>query len=293
MASLKSKFAQMGEGKSGEQFHFLKQDKPQLLDLPIESIERDPEQPRKEVGDIEDLKASIREHGIIQPVTVSLLPGEERYRLIAGERRFTAAKEIGLETISCIVRSIEEHHRLEVQLIENIHRKDLSPVEEALTYRRLMDDFGLSQRQLSERLGRSLAGINQTLRILSLPEPILEGVQTSEHVTKSVLLEIAKLETEAEQMAFYEQARLGNLTVKAARLSKEKLAKPNKAVAPRSKVPILTKTASVTLVFMKSEVSPQEVVEALTEALRIARKDAKDSGASLSEYDSPEDPLKN
>jgi len=193
MASLKKKFESIGQGEVGLTFDPLATDVARLAILPIEQVEPDPDQPRKDVGDIEDLKASIIAHGIIQPCIVSVVE-EDRYRLIAGERRYTAAKAAGLKTIPCVVRTVEEHHKLEIQIIENIHRKELNPVEEAHAYQRLIEEFSLSQRQLAARLGKSPASINETLRILTLPADMMESVRTSERLTRSVLLEIAKEE---------------------------------------------------------------------------------------------------
>lgn len=271
MASLKKKFQSIADGEVELGFDPLATDKARLADLPIEQVEPDPDQPRKDVGDIEDLKASIKEHGILQPCIVSVV-AEDRYRLIAGERRFTAAKAIGLKTVPCIVRTVEEHKRLEVQLVENIHRKELSPVEEATTYKRLVDEFQLSQRQLATRLGRSPAAINQTLRILSLPAQILEGAQSNERISRSVLLEIAKLDTEAEQLKLYERAKDGLLTVKTAR---EKKAPDSKPPIARFRYPITTKSANVTVVFDRDEATLDEVESALSEALREVKRRAK------------------
>lgn len=273
MAGLKKKFESIAQGGSTLGFDPLASDVARLAMLPIEQVEPDPDQPRKVVGNIDDLKASISEHGILQPCIVSIV-AEDRYRLIAGERRYTAAKAIGLKTIPCIVRTIEEHRRLEVQLIENIHRKELSPVEEATTYRRLMTEFKLSQRQLAERLGKSAAAINQAVRILSLPAAILEAANHNENLTRSVLLEIAKLETEPEQVKLFERAKAGLLTVKAAR---EKKAGDEREPAIRFRYPITTANASVTVTFPQENATLEEIAEALSEAVKVVRKRAKEA----------------
>lgn len=271
MASLKKKFQNIADGEVELGFDPLATDKARLADLPIEQVEPDPDQPRKDVGDIEDLKASIKEHGILQPCIVSVV-AEDRYRLIAGERRFTAAKAIGLKTVPCIVRTVEEHKRLEVQLVENIHRKELSPVEEATTYKRLIDEFQLSQRQLATRLGRSPAAINQTLRILSLPAEILESARSNERLNRSVLLEIAKIDGAEAQLAYWREALEGGVTVKTARAKKSGGEVTPKDQKPRSKYPIQTKEALVTVIFEREDVDQSEIVEALAEALRKAKK---------------------
>lgn len=273
MASLKRKFEQLGDEQANLGFDPLGNDRPILANISVSQIEPDPDQPRKDVGNLDELKASIKEHGILQPIIVSIV-GDDRYRLIAGERRFTAAKALKLETVPALVRTIEEHRRLEVQLVENIHRKELSAVEEAGAYRRLINEFQLSQRQLAQRLGKSPAAINQTIRILSLPTEILESAQTSERLTRSVLLEIAKLETEAEQLRLWKSALSNGLTVKDARATKSGNEKPS---LPRVKFPFRTETALVTVLFEKEDASSEEIQAALKEALKAAQKGGKPS----------------
>lgn len=216
MAGLKKRFEAIAQGEKSLQFDPLAREEARLALISPSQIEADPDQPREEMGDLEELKASIQEHGIIQPCIVSV-EGDDRYRLIAGERRWTAATQLGLKTIPCVIRTVDEHRRLEVQLIENIHRKDLSPLEEARAYQKLMVEFNLSQRQLAARLGKSVAGINQMLRLLTLPEDLMESVQTSEHLTRSVLLEIAKKESPELQRELLQKALTGSVTVRALR----------------------------------------------------------------------------
>lgn len=216
MAGLKKRFEAIAQGEKSLQFDPLAREEARLALISPSQIEADPDQPREEMGDLEELKASIQEHGIIQPCIVSVA-GDDRYRLIAGERRWTAATQLGLKSIPCVIRTVDEHRRLEVQLIENIHRKDLSPLEEARAYQKLMVEFNLSQRQLASRLGRSVAAINQMLRLLTLPEDLMESVQTSEHLTRSVLLEIAKKESPELQRELLQKALSGSVTVRALR----------------------------------------------------------------------------
>lgn len=275
MASLKKRFEKFGEEQADLGFDPMGGGQPLLANIPIEQIEPDPDQPRKDVGDLEEIKASIKEHGILQPIILSIV-GDNRYRLIAGERRFTAASELKLPTVPAIIRTIEEHRRLEVQLVENIHRKELNAIEEATAYQRLINEFKLSQRQLAQRLGKSPAAINQTLRILSLPSEILDSAGSSSQLSRSVLLEIAKLGSPEEQLAYYHLAMNGGVTVKDARAKKTGESPPPK---PRTRVPIQTTEALVTVVFEREDVSPQEVVDALTEALRAAKKEAKQAEA--------------
>ncbi len=282
MARLKDRLSAAATESDSMQLPLLDEGAQRFANIPVEFVEPDPDQPRKHVGNVHELKASIAEHGIIQPIVVSP-HGPEMFRIIAGERRFTAVKELGLPSVPAIIRTVEEHRRLEVQLIENIHRQELSPIEEAQAFQRLMDEFKLSQRQLAKRLGKSPAGINQTLRILSLSSEILDSVQTSERLTRSVLLEIAKLDTEEERLALWKQATMGGLTVKAAR---EKKATPSgEEPKPKPRYGFKTASAIVTVVLEREDIQLPEyaVVEALSDALRDAKKRLKASTQLLAD----------
>lgn len=283
---LKRRFETIAKGETRLGFDPLNNDKDRLAYLRPEEILLDPDQPRKELGDIEDLKSSIAEHGILQPLIVAPVD-ETHYRLIAGERRFSAAKALGLTTVPAIVRTIDDHRRLEVQLIENLHRKDLTPFEEANAFSRLMGEFNLTQEQVAYRMGKTQAAISQILRVLDLPDAILEDYKTSYNstrpVSKSVLLEIARQETPEQQVALWEQASRGELTVQQARKARSKPAtealdgtarvgdstSAKKSAAYRHK--IQTATATVILEFPK-EASVQEMVTALKAALASLQK---------------------
>lgn len=280
MARLRDRLAAAAVQEETDQLPLLDEGAERFANIPLQYVEPDPDQPRKHVGSVEELKASITEHGIIQPIVVSP-HGPEMFRIIAGERRYTAAKELGLPTVPAIIRTIEEHRRLEVQLIENIHRQELNPIEEAQAFQRLMDEFKLSQRQLAKRLGKSPAGINQTLRILTLPVEILDSVQTSERLTRSVLLEIAKLESEDERLALWQQATTGSVTVKAAR--QKKTGAPANPPVTKFRMPFHTDKAVITVVFEEPEATMAEVVSALSDALKAAKQRLKAEQAASSE----------
>jgi ParB family chromosome partitioning protein len=219
--SLSERLKRQASGESPSRFDPIVSDGQSLSEVPIDQIEPDPNQPRKDLGNLEGLSDSISEHGLLSPIIVECL-SRNRYRIIAGERRYTACKKSGLKTIPCLVRSVEEHKKLEIQLVENLHRKDLHPIEEALSYKRLLLNHGLGQRELSRRVGKSASGINQCLRILDLPSDILENAQKSDAFTKSVLLEIAKEPNSGKQRLLWKQAESGRLSVRSAKRSKKK-----------------------------------------------------------------------
>lgn len=164
---------------------------PQLASIPLSAIDRDPTQPRRDLGELHDLALSIHEHGLLQPIIVEALPGD-RFRILAGERRFAACRELGMDAMPCIVRTVAEQSRLVLQLIENLHRKNLHPLEVAQAYQRLLGEFGLTQRELAQRVGKSLSTVNEALRLLDLDPEVLADVRTSEQASQALLLEITK-----------------------------------------------------------------------------------------------------
>ncbi|GFE49351.1 chromosome segregation DNA-binding protein [Roseobacter cerasinus] len=143
--------------------------------VPIEQISPNPDQPRKRFaeGDLDDLAASIREKGVIQPLIVRAV-GEAQYEIVAGERRWRAAQMAKQHELPVVVRDFTDVEVLEVAIIENIQRADLNPVEEAVGYRQLMDRFGHTQEKMAEALGKSRSHIANLLRLLNLPEGVLE-----------------------------------------------------------------------------------------------------------------------
>ncbi len=139
-----------------------------VVEVPLSRIRPNPHQPRRHMDDagLEELAASIREHGVLQPVLVTeTLDG---YQLIAGERRVRASRLAGLDRIPALVRQLADRAQLEVALVENVQRADLDPIEEALAYRQLIDEFGLTQEQVSDRVGKARATVANTLRLLDL-----------------------------------------------------------------------------------------------------------------------------
>ena len=277
MARLEDKFKDRALGKTPTprvtpaDFNPLAPPRDTLTDLPLEQIEPDPKQPRRDLGDLTDLKASIASVGLVQPIIVTILD-YNRYRLVAGERRFTAVKELALPKIAAIVRTIEEHHLLEVQIIENLHRKDLTPFEEAHSYRRLMEEFGLNQEALARRIGKTQASVSELLRLLDLPPNIIQDYRTSDKISKSLLLEIAK-SPPLDQERLWEEAKNGQLTVRKvrAKAAHDPIKKTAASRPATCSYPLQTKEALVTVAFRKAEATPADIVAALEEALAAER----------------------
>jgi len=148
-----------------------------LLDIPIANIRPNPHQPRSHFDEesLLSLTASIRAVGVLQPVLVREM-GDDGYELIAGERRWRAGRRAGLQTIPALVRTVDDVGSIEQALIENLHRSDLNPMEEAGAYQQLIEDFGLTHEQLAARVGKSRAAISNTLRLFQLPPSIQRSV---------------------------------------------------------------------------------------------------------------------
>jgi len=145
---------------------------------PVHAISRNPRQPRGALSEpeLEELAASIREHGILQPLLVAESGSPGGYTLIAGERRLEAARRAGLSEVPIIVREASDQQLLEVALIENVQRADLSPLEAAAAYRQLAEDFGLSHEEIARRVGKQRVSITNTLRLLKLPHALREAL---------------------------------------------------------------------------------------------------------------------
>ncbi|SHE42205.1 chromosome partitioning protein, ParB family [Psychroflexus salarius] len=145
-----------------------------IVELELDSIEVNPFQPRTSFNEdaLDELASSIRELGVIQPITVRKV-GQQAYQLVSGERRFRASKLVGLETIPAYIRIANDQESLEMALVENIQRQDLDPIEIALSYQRLIDEIDLTQEQLSDRVGKNRSTIANYLRLLKL-DPIIQ-----------------------------------------------------------------------------------------------------------------------
>lgn len=182
--------------------------------LPRTLIDPNPHQPRQHFGhaELEELIASIKAHGILQPLIVS--PGANgRYVLVVGERRLRAAEIAGLASVPALVRTATDQERLELALVENIQRQDLNPLEEAAGYQRLHDEFGLTQDEVAKRVGKSRAQVANTMRLLGLPRAIQEALRAGQ-ITFGHAKVILGVESEREQLKLFQQIMREGLPVR-------------------------------------------------------------------------------
>ena len=179
---------------------------------PISRIRRNPYQPRRrfDADELQQLAASIRDHGIIQPILVTeTLDG---YQLVAGERRVRAAEIAGLERVPAIVRQLAPRDQLELALVENLQREDLDPIETALAYRQLIEEFGFTQEQLAERVGRARSTVANTLRLLDLDERV-QGAVADGAITEGHARALGGLDT-ADQPRLLDLVVVRDLSVR-------------------------------------------------------------------------------
>jgi len=173
------------------------------LRLPLDQLKANPNQPRRVFDEdaLQELAASIREHGIIQPVVVETT-GDGAYLIVAGERRCRAARIAGLKEVPAVVRNYSDERRLEVALIENVQRMDLNPIEEAAAYRKLMEITGLSQEEIAARVGKNRSTVANALRLLKLPEDV-QGALAAGQLTPGHARSILAVVNPADQRVLF------------------------------------------------------------------------------------------
>ncbi|MCK5084832.1 MAG: ParB/RepB/Spo0J family partition protein [Candidatus Pacebacteria bacterium] len=187
----------------------------EVIKIPVENIVPNPNQPRYyfDGDNLKDLSESIKEHGVIQPIIVTKI-SEDKFELIAGERRLQASKLTGIKEIPAIVRLATNQEKLEIALVENIQRHDLNPIEEAKAYKKLQIEFDLTQEEVAKKAGKSRSTIANTARLLDLPIEIQRGI-IEEKITEGHARAILGLANPEKQRALYELILKNNLTVRA------------------------------------------------------------------------------
>ena len=240
--------------------------------VPLEFIEPNADQPRTQLGNIEELAASIREKGVLEPILVRNI-GPNRYQIISGERRFRAATLAGLDEIPAIELDVDDKEQLEIALIENIQRKDLTPFEEAEALQALATRCGYTHEDMARRLGKSRTSITESLSLNNIPDEVKNLCRLADISSKSLLLEIVRQGDPQKMVALVERiARDGGATREAVR--KDKAAAKPKAGRPKHytfsyKAP--TKAFNLQLRFAKSRVDREEVIEALQAIIKELR----------------------
>jgi ParB family transcriptional regulator, chromosome partitioning protein len=244
--------------------------------IPLQFIEPNAAQPRTQLGNIEELASSVREKGVLEPILVRNI-GPNRYQIISGERRYRAATMAGLDEIPAIELDVDDREQLEIALIENIQRKDLTPFEEAEGLYILQQKFGYTHEKISQVIGKSRTTVTETLLINDIPDRIRAMCREAGISSKSILVQVARA---GDEQAMEQVVR----TFAAGELSREDLRKqtaskpePKKAGRPKNYVFALKDKSlpfSLNLAFKKPNVEKSEVIEAVRELLRRLESDS-------------------
>ncbi|MFQ6067252.1 MAG: ParB/RepB/Spo0J family partition protein [bacterium] len=243
--------------------------------IDIYRIKPDPIQPRKRRDDknLNELAASIKEHGVLQPITVEYVEERDYFKIINGERRFKAAKLARLSELPCIIKNVDRRIRLIHQLIENIQRQDLPPLEEAeaiqtLIENRRVENPGYSQRDAAKDLSLPKTYVNEMLSLLKLPEDIKMSVRTSDATPKSLLLMLVGQSDEKSVRAFYKEIKEGKLTVREAKTRlKKSRTKRGRPQYYQYTFRAPEKDFTLRIRFRKRQVDQSEIINALSRVL--------------------------
>src|SRR5216683_3087776 len=236
--------------------------------IPVDKIRPNPDQPRKVLGDLRELTDSIREKGVLEPLLVRFVPRDDCYYIISGERRYHAARAAGLREIPCIEKSADDAETLEIGLIENIQRKDLTPFEEADGLHRLATQFEYTHEDVARKIGRARSSVTETLSLRNIPDALRRKCIEHGIVSKSLLLQIARQPTEKKMVEMLHRILQGGLTRDEARRERRE-----EQSGPQRPQPFIfhfeppNDAFKFRIQFKKSHVSRDELIATLREIL--------------------------
>lgn len=231
-------------------------------------VEPNPDQPRKDFSDLAELTKSIKQKGVLEPILVKAVG--ERYRIIAGERRYRAAIEAGLAEIPCIEMDLKDHEIIEVSLIENLQRKDLHPFEEGDALKSLADRFDYSHEQLSMLLAKSRSTVTESINIAEMPDDLRTACRSADISSKRLLLQIVRAGKPENMWEVFEQILKGGSDRDRLRADRDK----KKVGRPRNfafKFQPKNKSFTLNMSFRKKEVAPEEIISTLEEIIEELR----------------------
>ena len=234
--------------------------------VPIDLLVPNPDQPRRSFGDLGDLVASIKEKGVLEPVLVR--PAGEKFQIIAGERRYRASVEAGLSQIPCVEIEVDDRGVLEISLIENLQRRDLTPFEEAEGLQKLTEKFLYTHEEIAKKLGKSRSSITETMTLTHIPQELRDRCREAGITARSTLLQIARQPSAALMAKMIEEIKLSGLT----RDDVRKLSTDERKGPGRPKGFIFhfrppDNKYSINLKFRRSEVSKDEIIATLRELI--------------------------
>jgi ParB family chromosome partitioning protein len=233
--------------------------------IPLDRLEPNPQQPRVDLGDLEELVASIREKGVLEPLLVRPSQVGGRYMIISGERRYRAALEAGLREAPCIEMDVDDRAVAEIALIENLQRKDLTPYEEAEGLLALVERFGYTHEDIAHKIGKSRSSVTESLSIAELPAKVREECQKAEISSKSMLLQVARQSNADSMLDFVKRVSQQGMTRDEARKARKRKQTRAQPYVYRYSSPAGDFTVEVK--FRKSSVSRDELVQAVQKVL--------------------------
>jgi ParB family transcriptional regulator, chromosome partitioning protein len=236
--------------------------------IPVDQIRPNPDQPRKALGDLRELTDSVREKGVLEPLLVRFVPREDCYYIISGERRYHASRAAGLREVPCIEKMADDAETLEIALLENIQRKDLTAFEEADGLHQLATKFEYTHEDVAQKIGRARSSVSETLSLRNIPESIRRKCIEGGVTAKGLLLQIAKQPTEKKMLEMLARILQGGLTRDEAR--RERQEEQN---TPHKPQPFIfhyepeNEAFRFRLQFKKSHVSRDELIRTLRDIL--------------------------
>src|ERR1700716_1835283 len=232
--------------------------------IPVEQIRPNPDQPRKAIGDLRELTESVREKGVLEPLLVRFVSREDCYYIISGERRYHASRAAGLRELPCIEKTADDAETLEIALVENIQRKDLTPFEEADGLHGLATQFEYTHEDIAKKIGRARSSVTETLSLRNIPEALRKKCIENGILSKSLLLQIARQPTEKKMIEMFHRIMQGGLTRDEARRERRE-----EQSGPQRPQPFIfqfepeNETFKFRIQFKKSHVSRDELITTL------------------------------
>ena len=250
--------------------------------IPVDKVRPNPEQPRKALGDLRELTDSIREKGVLEPLLVRYVPRDDAYYIISGERRYHAAVAAGLNEVPCIEKIADDAETLELALIENLQRKDLTPFEEADGLQRLADQFDYTHDDIARKIGKARSSVTETLTLRNIPDPVRRRCIDKGIASKSLLLQVARQPNEKKMAEALHRIAQGGLTRDEARRERRE----EKLAGPRPQPFIFNfqpgnESYRLRIQFRKSHVSRDELIAALRSIVSALEDEGAASGSAV------------
>jgi ParB family chromosome partitioning protein len=249
--------------------------------VPLDKIRPNPDQPRKILGDLRELTDSIKEKGVLEPLLVRFMPRDDCYHIISGERRYHASRAAGLREVPCIEKIADDAETLELALIENLQRKDLTPFEEADGLQRLAEHFDYTHDDIARKIAKARSSVTETMSLRIIPEALRKLCIESGIVSKSLLLQIARQPSEKKMVEAIQRIAQAGLTRDEARRERQE----EKNAGPRPQPFIFNfrpenEAFKVRIQFRKSNVSRTELIETLHNLIEMLERDENSSASS-------------